>query len=61
MLFVSKGLKFEVVPSNFEENLDKGGFPHATDYVKATALGKAMEVAQRLSTDEVRYGCIPDL
>ncbi|XP_071786944.1 probable bifunctional dTTP/UTP pyrophosphatase/methyltransferase protein isoform X2 [Asterias amurensis] len=42
------GLKFEVVPSTFEENLDKSLFNSAKDYVKETALKKAEEVAQRL-------------
>ncbi len=42
------GLKFEVVPSRFEENLDKSSFNSANDYAKETALKKAEEVAERL-------------
>lgn len=46
-----QGLKFEVVPSSFEENLDKSSFKHVYDYVKETARGKALEVANRLAFD----------
>ncbi|XP_022091542.1 N-acetylserotonin O-methyltransferase-like protein [Acanthaster planci] len=44
----SIGLKFEVVPSTFEENLDKSSFSSAVEYAKETARMKATEVAQRL-------------
>lgn len=37
----------QVVPSTFEEDLDKGLFTSGADYAKATALQKAREVASR--------------
>ena len=43
-----QGLKFDVVPSTFEENLDKLSFRFAADYAKETARRKATEVAERL-------------
>ena len=39
-----QGLKFEVIPSTFEENLKEEDFDHPRDYVIATAAGKAKEV-----------------
>ncbi|XP_072039936.1 probable bifunctional dTTP/UTP pyrophosphatase/methyltransferase protein [Amphiura filiformis] len=42
------GLKFEVVPSTFEENLDESSFDTPQDYARETALRKTMEVASRL-------------
>ncbi|XP_066303772.1 probable bifunctional dTTP/UTP pyrophosphatase/methyltransferase protein isoform X1 [Branchiostoma lanceolatum] len=42
------GLKFEVVPSKFEENLKKSSFAGPHEYATATARGKALEVADRL-------------
>ncbi|XP_041463028.1 probable bifunctional dTTP/UTP pyrophosphatase/methyltransferase protein [Lytechinus variegatus] len=41
------GLTFEVIPSTFEENLDKSLFT-PEEYVQETAKGKALEVAERL-------------
>jgi septum formation protein len=38
---------WQVVPSTFEENLDKSLFRSAADYARETALRKAMEVATR--------------
>ena len=38
------GLKAEIIPSKFEENLPKSSFPTPADYVIATAKGKACEV-----------------
>ncbi|XP_045113780.1 probable bifunctional dTTP/UTP pyrophosphatase/methyltransferase protein isoform X2 [Portunus trituberculatus] len=43
------GLKFTVVPSEFEETLDPKSYSHPSQFVIATARGKAEEVAQRLS------------
>ena len=43
---------FEVVPSRFEENLDKTQYKEAWQYAESTAAGKAEEVAKRL---KVRY------
>lgn len=50
---MQQGLQFEVQPSNFEENLDKKSFHHPHEYAIATATGKALEVAHRLSSDLV--------
>ena len=49
-----QGLHFEVVPSTFEENLDKSKFKHPYEYVLETAKGKALEVAERLKNDKVK-------
>ncbi|CAI7996078.1 dTTP/UTP pyrophosphatase [Geodia barretti] len=38
----------EIIPSHFEETLDKAAFPQPWRYVEETALGKAKEVAGRL-------------
>ncbi|ESP00014.1 hypothetical protein LOTGIDRAFT_178022 [Lottia gigantea] len=51
------GLSFEVIPSSFEENLDKSLFKQPSDYVKETARLKTIEVVDRLKTDQR----IPDL
>ena len=37
----------EVVPSSFEENLDKSQFAHAWEYVVSTSEGKAIDVASK--------------
>ncbi|KAF9585539.1 hypothetical protein BGW38_001910 [Lunasporangiospora selenospora] len=42
------GVRYSVVPSTFEENLDKSLFPHPSDYVKENARQKALEVYHRL-------------
>ncbi|XP_069130446.1 probable bifunctional dTTP/UTP pyrophosphatase/methyltransferase protein isoform X1 [Argopecten irradians] len=44
------GMVFDVVPSTFEENIDKSIPP--IDYVRETAKQKALEVAQRLCVGE---------
>ncbi len=44
-LLVSMGLQFEVVPSNFEEQLDSTRDP--IEVAKELGLGKAQEVAER--------------
>ncbi|KAK2184778.1 hypothetical protein NP493_253g03070 [Ridgeia piscesae] len=46
------GLKFEVVPSTFEEDLDKSSFSHPYEYVMENAKQKTLEVAKRLSSDQ---------
>jgi len=51
------GLKFEVVASTFEENLDKTQFPNAADYAKETATHKAIEVTGRV----MRESGTPDM
>ena len=43
-----QGLTFDVVPSTFEENLDKRDYPLAADYVIANAHFKALDVAEKL-------------
>ncbi|XP_071124413.1 probable bifunctional dTTP/UTP pyrophosphatase/methyltransferase protein isoform X1 [Mytilus edulis] len=43
------GLKFEILKSNFEENLDKSSFKSPVDYVKETAKQKTIEVASILA------------
>jgi len=45
------GLKFEVIPSKFEENLDKTKFTSPVDYVKNTAFFKSVEIYNRLFKD----------
>lgn len=45
------------MPSTFEENLERKDFDSHSAFVKATALGKCLEVAERLKNDER----IPDL
>ncbi|KAL7739232.1 hypothetical protein ACLKA6_015090 [Drosophila palustris] len=43
------GLNAELCPSTFEENLDPADFKDFSDFIEATALGKADEVFDRLS------------
>ncbi|XP_076447050.1 putative bifunctional dTTP/UTP pyrophosphatase/methyltransferase protein [Babylonia areolata] len=45
------GLKFEVIPSTFEEKLEKSTFPSPVEYVLETARQKTIEVEQRLRQD----------
>ncbi|WAQ99516.1 ASML-like protein [Mya arenaria] len=42
------GLKFEVIPSNFEENLKKDTFSSPLAYVNETAKQKMLDVVHRL-------------
>ncbi len=42
-----KGLKFQVITSDFEENLDKSLFPHSPDYTIETASQKALDIYKR--------------
>jgi len=51
--FHFKGLKVEVVPSDFGESLQKSSFDCPAEYVKETALQKALCVAQRLKNETV--------
>ena len=51
---VFQGLKFDVVPSTFEENLDKQSFQCPSDYVQETARLKALEVAARMKKEQVK-------
>ncbi|XP_044267571.1 dTTP/UTP pyrophosphatase [Tribolium madens] len=50
-LLKSTKLKFEIVPSNFEENLDPKEHTFS-DFVEKTALGKVNDVWERLKSDE---------
>jgi len=43
----------EVVPSDFGESLQKSSFDCPAEYVKETALQKALCVAQRLKNETV--------
>jgi len=47
------GLKFEVVPSTFAEDLPHEGHSPAS-YVRETARHKTLEVARRLASDDGR-------
>ena len=51
-----QGLKFDVIPSHFEENLDKSAFKHPYEYVLENSRQKALEVADR--TNKVRLNII---
>lgn len=52
--FILQGLKFSVVPSTFEENLNKDSFSTPLDYVTETAKQKTLEVTARLYGSQVR-------
>lgn len=45
------GLQFEVIPSSFEENLDKSSFNHPSSYVKENAKQKCLDVWRNLTKD----------
>jgi len=45
----SVGLKCTVMPSSFEENLDKDSFSHPCEYVKENAKQKALDVWRRIA------------
>ena len=50
---IFQGLKFEVIPSTFEETLDKSAFKHPFDYVLENSKQKALEVAGRVDKASV--------
>ena len=50
-----KGLKFDIIPSRFEETLDKSAFKHPHEYVLENSKQKALEVAGRI--DKVSVSC----
>ena len=62
---ITQGLKFEVIPSSFEETLNKGSFPSPSHYAMETSLQKTLEVAKNLVKDVVSstfqhfYGTLP--
>lgn len=41
-----KGIDFEIIPSKFEENLDKSSFKLPSDYVMKTAYFKTLDVVK---------------
>ncbi|KAK3577085.1 hypothetical protein CHS0354_037114 [Potamilus streckersoni] len=47
------GLKFDIIKSNFEENLNKVDFSSPLEYVKETAKQKTLEVARRIYSKPV--------
>ncbi|XP_013381349.1 N-acetylserotonin O-methyltransferase-like protein [Lingula anatina] len=57
LILENGGLQFEVIPSTFEENLDKASFSHAYEYVMETAKRKTVEVAEKLRSEQR----LPDL
>ena len=56
--FYFQGLAFKVIPSTFEENLDKSSFKHPCEYVLETSKCKALEVARKLAANKVIKLCI---
>ncbi|XP_046746752.1 dTTP/UTP pyrophosphatase [Diprion similis] len=48
------GLRPEVVPSTYDENLDRAKYKSHGDYVKDLAYFKVIEVYERLKDDEVQ-------
>ncbi|KAF1334345.1 Septum formation protein maf, partial [Globisporangium splendens] len=52
VILASQGLKFEVIPSTFEENLPKDQFATPDLYVIENAKQKALEVAHRVSNEK---------
>nr|CAI5842744.1 unnamed protein product [Callosobruchus analis] len=52
-LLSSTSLKFEMVPSNYEENLDPQKHTFS-DFVEKTAIGKLNDVYHRLMNDELK-------
>ncbi|XP_065357417.1 dTTP/UTP pyrophosphatase [Calliphora vicina] len=51
-LVKSLGLNAELIPSTFEENLDPAMFNDFSQFIEATALGKAEEVYNRLKNGD---------
>lgn len=52
-LFNLQGLKFEIIPSSFEEDLNPSDFPNLGEYAVATAFQKVKEVYENLLNDAV--------
>lgn len=52
------GLNVEVMPSDFDENLQKSSFDCPEEYVKETALQKALCVAQQLKNETIQPALI---
>lgn len=49
-------MKFDIIPSRFEETLDKSAFKHPYEYVLENSKQKALEVAGRI--DKVSVSCM---
>ena len=56
-ILTTLGLKFDVVPSRFEENLSHDAFPGPAAYVVENARQKAEEVFSRVAVLD-RHPCI---
>nr|XP_058971450.1 probable bifunctional dTTP/UTP pyrophosphatase/methyltransferase protein isoform X2 [Pocillopora verrucosa] len=52
LLALFAGLKFEVIPSRFEETLDKTAFKYPFEYVLENSRQKALEVAGRVNKSD---------
>lgn len=52
------GLKFEVFPSVFEENVDKSVYSTPTEYVRETAFQKMQDVVKRLDDKKKVYDLV---
>ena len=50
-----QGFPFEVLPSTFEENLDKSSFSEPWEYAVETSRRKAREVADRVKVRLQRH------
>eukprot|EP00854_Cymbomonas_tetramitiformis_P023999 gene23999-29118_t len=50
------GLSIEIVPSTFDEKLDKSSFASGADYAKETATHKAIEVAGKTAGPDLVVG-----
>jgi len=50
-----QGVKFDIVPSTFEENLKKEDFSSPLAYVTETARHKVLDVVHRLYGTEVKF------
>ena len=44
-----------MIPSTFEENLDKSLYPSPAEYVLETAKHKTTQVAEQLSNDQASF------
>lgn len=50
-----QGLKFEVIPSTFEETLDKLSFDNPAHYALETARQKTLQVVEMLKQTRVSF------
>ena len=54
-LLAEIGLSFDVIPSNFQEDLNVADFPVYSDYVIETAYQKVLDVWSQLTTKTGLY------